>query len=123
MNLIQLSTASLAVLLSACVAGPTPSTLVSGPPDAVYTSDKAAKAIADCIIDKWENTQVIGSGAIANARPSSTGYRATMHFAEKLMYLAEIDETKFGSKTKIYVNPSMVSLGKNPTVGQAANCQ
>lgn len=123
MKLAHTAALPFSLFLVACATSPTPSTLQSGTPDAVFASDRSSKEIAECVVSKWENTRILGAAPIANYRPTTTGYRVTLHFNDRLRYMADIDTTLVGSKTKVYVDGMVVSLGKNPSVGEVAGCQ
>ena len=65
----------------------------------------------------------MGSRYSTNYRPTPTGSRITLGDAERLRYMADIEKVALGSKTKIYVDHMIISVGKNPQVTEAANCQ
>ena len=114
---------SIVALLSGCATSPTPQSFQEGSPESVYVSEKSPQAIADCIISKWENVRVMGGRYSTNYRPTPTGIRITLGDAERLRYMADIEKVPLGSKTKIYVDHMVISMGKNPQVTEAANCQ
>ena len=109
------------ISITGCVST-TPSSMQTNGSDASYASDKNAKSVAECIVGKWEDAKVIGSGPIANNRPTSTGYRVTLHFGDRLQYMADIDSAANGSKTKFYVS-KVSSFGKDPRNIEVESCQ
>ena len=109
-------------MIAGCAISLTPKQLIESGPENVYTSDLSSKVVAQCIVSKWEETRVIGGGAVANLRETDDGHRVTLHIGTDLQYLADISKTKTGSKTKLYVG-RILSLGSNPQVGQVASCQ
>jgi hypothetical protein len=114
---------ALAILGSGCASSPTPQSFQEGSPEAVYVSEKAPQQVAECIISKWENVRVLGGRYSTSYRPTPNGIRITLGESDRLRYMADIEKVTLGSKTKIYVDYMVVSIGKNPQVSEAANCQ
>ena len=94
----------------------TPSKMRDTGPDEVHTRFRTPKEIYLCIAPQWEEYVVV------NARESQKGYSLTGMLGVELKYMADIDETERGSKTKIYTFKIM-EIGRDPLKAAAAKCQ
>lgn len=82
---------ALLILVSTlCGCASSPSDLLSKPPDLALQSTKDVKAVADCILLRWENT----AGGVGTQRESATGYRLLYIRESELGQMVEVDVSR-----------------------------
>lgn len=110
---------ALLILVSTlCGCASSPSDLLSKPPDLALQSTKDVKAVADCILLRWENT----AGGVGTQRESATGYRLLYIRESELGQMVEVDRQPAGSKSRFYNRHPIIGM-PNHWRQAVADCQ
>lgn len=113
----------LTLLLTGCSSVPTPDELSKAVPDTVNSSVKEPKVVAECIVEKWENFSNLFGNAFVTSRKLGDGVRVAMHIPTAgLYFMADIDKTELGSKTKTWTREGLRSYVQDE-FDAVVNCQ
>ncbi|WP_300357524.1 hypothetical protein [uncultured Pseudoalteromonas sp.] len=113
----------LTLLLTGCSSMPTPDELSKTVPDTVNSSYNEPTVVAKCIAEKWENYSNLFGNAIITSRKLGDGVRVAMHTTTAgLYFMADIDKTEQGSKTKTWTRESLRSYVQDE-FDAVVNCQ
>lgn len=88
------------VLLCGCA---TPNQMREGASAAEFSSTKAAKTVALCVVRRWENSGFGGTPSVM-FRPTETGFMVAVRneTVGSTQLLADIDESPTGSRTRYF---------------------
>lgn len=111
---------ALMMLTTACA--PTPATIRTFAPDAVYTSKKKAHEVAACIANKWKINDVLGGGLTVSSLQTENVCTVSLQIHNKLHFLVDIEDEEGGSSTKFYKYMTL-SLGKDRKIEIVKECQ
>lgn len=113
----------LILLLTGCSSVPTPDELSQTVPDTVNSSVKDPTIVAECIVEKWENYSNLFGNAIVTTRKLGEGIRVAMHTSSAgLYFLADVEKTEQGSKTKTWTREGLRSYVQDE-FDAVVNCQ